>query len=59
MRIAVSLLLLTFLSISTYAQTPHVNHIDVVEYGIYTFNVEKTVQAPGATAGIRQIVNNV
>jgi hypothetical protein len=59
MRIVLSILALIFLSINAYAQTPQIDHIDIVEYGIYTLSVEKTVQAAGAASGIEHIVNNV
>lgn len=36
MRIVLSLLLLTFSSLSAYTQTPRIDRIDIVEYGIYT-----------------------
>ncbi|HEY7991493.1 MAG TPA: DUF3859 domain-containing protein [Stellaceae bacterium] len=36
MKIVTSLLLLLFVSASAYAQTPQIERIDTVEYGIYT-----------------------
>jgi hypothetical protein len=36
MKIALSLLVLIFLSVSAYAQTPVVNSVNVTDYGIYT-----------------------
>jgi hypothetical protein len=59
MRIVSSLLLLLLVSTGAYAQTPQVDRIDVLEYGIYTLNTETTLSAPNTASGIRGTANNI
>jgi hypothetical protein len=58
MRIALPLALLMFVSGMAHAQTPQVDRIDVVEYGIYTTDTERSDAAPGtATGTVRELTN--
>lgn len=59
MKIVLSLLLLLLVSTGAYAQTPQIDRIDVVEYGIYTVNTESTLSAPGVAGGTRNIVSDI
>src|SRR5271165_442340 len=59
MKLVLSLLLFAFSGGTAYAQTPHVDRIDVPEYGIYTANMDSKVPAPGTATGTRNVVGNV
>jgi len=59
MRIALPLLLSLLASTGAYAQTPQIDRIDVVEYGIYTTTTENKVSAPGTASGTRAIVTDI
>ncbi len=50
MKIALSLLVMAFLSVNAYAQDPRINKIDVIDYGIYTATSNK-VKASGQGIG--------
>jgi uncharacterized protein DUF3859 len=58
-RIRLSLLLVTFLSVNAYAQGPQVERIDVVEYGIYAANKRSVVSAPNTATGSRHLLNGI
>lgn len=51
MRIVFSLLLMTFLPIYAHAQTPKVERIDIVEYGIYTSDADSKTSVPNVPTG--------
>jgi hypothetical protein len=51
MKSVLSLLLLTFGSLSAYAQQSHIDRIDIVDYGTYTAQTESHIAAPGTAAG--------
>jgi hypothetical protein len=59
MRIVLPLLLLLLVSTGAYAQTPQVDRVDVVEYGIYTANTQSTQLAPGTAAGTVSTINDI
>ncbi len=59
MRIALALLLSLLAASGAYAQTPQIDRIDVVEYGIYTTTATGEVSAPGTASGTRSIVTDV
>jgi hypothetical protein len=59
MRYVLPLLLLMFPAMNASAQMLRVERIDIVEYGIYTADVESAVAAPGTPAGARNVVSDV
>ena len=59
MRTVISVLLLLLSSAGTYAQTPQIDHIDVVDYGIYTANTESIEALPGTAASDLAIRNDI
>ena len=56
MKTALSLLVLIFLSVSAYAQTPVINSIEVTDYGIYTTTSHED-QASGQGVGHAVVTN--
>ncbi len=59
MRIILSFALLTLLSANTYAQTPQISRIDVIEYGIYRAEATKRTDTPGTAGGYVVSVTNI
>lgn len=59
MRYALALLLLAFPVTHASAQMLHVDRVEVVEYGLYTADVDSAVLAPGTPAGARTEVSDV
>jgi hypothetical protein len=58
-RYVLALLLLTFPVMNASAQMLRVDRINVVEYGIYTADVDSAVLAPGTPVGARTEVTDV
>jgi hypothetical protein len=46
-------------STGAYAQTPQIDRIDVVEYGIYTGNTQGTQSAPGTATGTVSTIGDI
>ena len=59
MRIALPLLLLLLAATGAYAQTPRVDRIDVVEYGIYTATTTGHEAAPGTAVGAVNTISDL
>ena len=59
MKIMLSLLLLTFSSLSAYEQAVHIDRIDIVDYGTYTARTEGHLAAPGTAAGRWNTLGNI
>ena len=58
MRILTSLLLLLS-SVHAFAQTPQVDRIDIVDYGIYTAGTKSKESLPGSAAGALTIESDI
>jgi Domain of unknown function (DUF3859) len=59
MRLLLPLLLSLLVSTGAYAQTPQVDRIDVVEYGIYTGNTQGMQAAPGTATGTVSTISDI
>ena len=59
MKLVLWLLVLMLSSVGAYAQPPHVDRIDVAEYGLYTAQVSSEVMAPGTSTGTTKLLTDI
>jgi hypothetical protein len=59
MRIALSLCLLLLAPIAARAQTPQIDRIDIVEYGIYTTKTDSKQSSADTAAGVLDMVSDI
>jgi len=59
MKFVLSLLLLTLSCVSASAETPRIDRIEIVDYGVYSAHIDRQAAAPGTMAGEMNLLNNV
>jgi Domain of unknown function (DUF3859) len=59
MRMGVAFVLLSLAPVGAQAQTPRIDRIDVVEYGIYRTETTKRTETPGTAGGFVRTLTNI